>query len=371
MGRTLVIWVALLGLLAFSSVVKAKVTGLCSNCHTMHYSQHGSVLAAWGSGGPYQYLLINDCIGCHSNSSGNATIVNGTPMVLTSSAPAYPPDGSSSSTLAGGNFYWLVNGNGSYDKDTLGHNVTDIPGVDKDGNNGNSAPGGTNCATCHDTNLLTPQTHSGRTYSGCEFCHNVKHHADDSSTVVGETGGWFRFLNFCSYHPSTYQPDGFVGVKGIEASDWEQNPSSTGHNEYQGASGSDTSHSISQYCAVCHGDFHDKPGESSDTGGSSPWLRHPTDYAIPNSGEYAYAFGASGGTGTYDPLVPISRPDMTSFTAVSSQVRIGTDQVQCLSCHRAHGSPYPDMLRWDYTTCNAGTANSNCGCFVCHTKKDE
>ena len=367
MGRTLVIWVALLGLLAFSSVVKAKVTGLCSNCHTMHYSQHGSVLAAWGSGGPYQYLLINDCIGCHSNSSGNATIVNGTPMVLTSSAPAYPPDGSSSSTLAGGNFYWLVNGNGSYDKDTLGHNVTDIPGVDKDGNNGNSAPGGTNCATCHDTNLLTPQTHSGRTYSGCEFCHNVKHHADDSSTVVGETGGWFRFLNFCSYHPSTYQPDGFVGVKGIEASDWEQNPSSTGHNEYQGASGSDTSHSISQYCAVCHGDFHDKPGESSDTGGSSPWLRHPTDYAIPNSGEYAYAFGASGGTGTYDPLVPISRPDMTSFTAVSSQVRIGTDQVQCLSCHRAHGSPYPYMLRWDYKSWPGSGTN---GCAVCHTSKD-
>ncbi len=343
--------------------VQARVSGPCSDCHTMHNSQNGTAVNA---SGPYGYLLNDTCVGCHSNDSGSATIVNGTPMVLTAAEPTYP-----SGILAGGSFYWVAQGN-----DAMGHNVTDIPGVDTDGNNiNNLTPGGTNCALCHDGSgspLLTgPHTNGGKTYSGCEFCHNVKHHADDSSTVVEEAGGWFRFLNFCSYHPSTYQPDYFVGVEGIEDPAWEQSPSSTNHNEYQGASGSDTSHSISQYCAVCHGNFHDRPGESNDTGGSSPWLRHPTDYAIPNSGEYANAFGATGGTGIYDPQVPVSRPDLSGWTNPSSQVILGTDQVQCLSCHRAHGSPYPDMLRWDYLNdCQAGQANANCGCFVCHTTKD-
>ncbi|RLA81698.1 MAG: hypothetical protein DRG33_00080, partial [Deltaproteobacteria bacterium] len=50
----------------------------------------------------------------------------------------------------------------------------------------------------------------------------------------------------------------------------------------------------------------------------------------------------------------------------SDKVNLGTDQVQCLSCHRAHGSPYPDMLRWDYRNWPGGGMN---GCAVCHTSK--
>jgi len=366
MGRTLVIWVALLGLLAFPSVVQAKVTGLCSNCHTMHYSQHGSVLAAWGSGGPYQYLLINDCIGCHSNSSGNATIVSGTPMVLTSTEPTYPPDGSSSSALAGGNFYWLVNGN-----DTLGHNVYGLPGVNQDSNLG-TAPGLPSSCSCHSTGM-TLGFSSTRKCNGCDCCHDPAHHQDEQTDpeypVVGTSTSWpapyFRFLGFYDGkpHPWTFMESntGFYGGEGIEDPDWEQNPTSSSHNEYAGASGSDYTHSISKYCAACHGVFH------QDTGGSSPWLRHPTDYAIPNSGEYSNAFGASGGTGTYDPQVPVSRPDLSGYTGPSSTVTLGTDQVQCLSCHRAHGSPYPYMLRWDYKSWPGGGTN---GCAVCHTSKD-
>jgi len=40
----------------------------------------------------------------------------------------------------------------------------------------------------------------------------------------------------------------------------------------------------------------------------------------------------------------------------------------CLSCHVAHGSPYADMLRWDYGTMVAGGGGSG-GCFTCHTQK--
>ena len=46
--------------------------------------------------------------------------------------------------------------------------------------------------------------------------------------------------------------------------------------------------------------------------------------------------------------------------------------VQCLSCHRAHSSPYADMLRWDYENkCTTNNTDDECGCIVCHTNKSK
>jgi predicted CXXCH cytochrome family protein len=53
---------------------------------------------------------------------------------------------------------------------------------------------------------------------------------------------------------------------------------------------------------------------------------------------------------------------------------IGTgDQVMCLSCHKAHGSKWPNALRFDYTGMDAhlGTGTRTDGCFFCHRLKDD
>ncbi|HIC92409.1 MAG TPA: hypothetical protein EYP21_10200 [Syntrophaceae bacterium] len=55
----------------------------------------------------------------------------------------------------------------------------------------------------------------------------------------------------------------------------------------------------------------------------------------------------------------------------SQTVTPGTDQVMCLSCHRAHGSPYADMLRWNYSHMIAGDTTKSGGCFTCHTQKND
>jgi len=57
----------------------------------------------------------------------------------------------------------------------------------------------------------------------------------------------------------------------------------------------------------------------------------------------------------------------------SDTVTPGSDCVMCLSCHRPHGSPYPDMLRWDYTEqiAGGGGLTDDRGCFYCHTKKND
>ncbi|MBI4843227.1 MAG: hypothetical protein HY809_02740 [Nitrospirae bacterium] len=95
-------------------------------------------------------------------------------------------------------------------------------------------------------------------------------------------------------------------------------------------------------------------------GSASPWLRHPTDMVLPASGEYnSYT--------NYDLLAPVARADPDSV-ADTTRAYPGTDIVMCLSCHRAHASPYYKMLRWDYKSTVLSTALS--GCNVCHTSKN-
>lgn len=146
----------------------------------------------------------------------------------------------------------------------------------------------------------------------------------------------------------------------MEIDDWNWAENATDHNEYYGVSENlnytykDT---ISYLCAQCHGDFHSVIGTASTS-----WLRHPTDAVLPNSGEYA-AYT------TYSVEAPVARP--TVYTAASGDVLPDTDIVNCLSCHRAHGSPEPDLLRWNYDTMIAGNGSADTGCFTCHTTKND
>ena len=355
-------------------LVLAKVSGECSNCHTMHYSQNGtSNVTAWGSSGPYEWLTISDCVGCHSagDSSTGIDPVTGAPIVYNKAEPSYGfyyAAGGKYEGLAGGNFYYVTK------YDTHGHN---IPGITNQDSTLSTAPGlNDNCEGCHGSSMSLGFGTKRKCPSGCTCCHDVGHHVDDSGPVVGNTTAWpaayYRFLSVYyddEPHPYTFiQPStNFYGAEGIEDSDWEKTYDSTDHNEYAG--GGNYIHSISLFCAVCHGDFY----EYEKSGGG--WYHHPTDYAIPNSGEYADAFGANGtGTGTWDPMVPVARPysNLEGMTGPYQNVYIGTDMVQCLSCHRPHASPYADMLRWDYENkCTTNSTDDECGCIVCHTKKSK
>jgi len=360
----------LIFILMNKGLVLAKVSGECSNCHTMHYSQNGtSNVTAWGSEGPYQWLTITDCVGCHSagDSSTGIDPVTGAPIVYNTAAPSYGfyyAAGGKYEGLAGGNFYYVTIDT------TKGHN---IPGITSKDSILTTAPGLSSGCSCHGSGMDLGFP-SSTCPEGCTCCHDAAHHVDDSGPVVGNTTGWpaayYRFLSTgydSKPHPYTFfQGVGvLVGVEGIEDSDWEKSYDSTDHNEYAG--GGNYTHSISLFCAVCHGDFY----EYEKSGGS--WYHHPTDYAIPNEGEYADAFGANGtGTGTWDPMVPVARPysNLESMTGPDQKVYIGTDMVQCLSCHRPHASPYADMLRWDYENkCTTNSTDDECGCIVCHTQK--
>ena len=359
-------------IVVFCGPAAAKVTGVCSGCHTMHASQ-SPWPAEWSAGvegNPQPYLLAtsgsSSCVGCHSSSTSSTTYdLDGcdVPVVnYTGGAPL--------TYLAGGNFWWVADAGGN--RDAAGHNVLGISGVDSLP----FAPGGNSCSglnNCHKS-LAEEQTMIPEVGSGCQGCHlSPAHHADDSATVIGaessSTDGYYRFLS--GHGPNAYNH----GVCGIEDSDWQAIKSSSNHNEYLGFSALKTfpislssGHTMTAFCCGCHGNFHI---EQSLKEGSGKWIRHPSDAVIPDTGEYADAFGAnSTGTGEYDPNVPVARPNFDDFTGPKSTVAIGTDMVMCLSCHRPHGSPHDDLLRWDYGDMLANGGDSTTGCFACHTKKD-
>jgi hypothetical protein len=364
-------------LMILPSVLQAKVGGVCVNCHTMHNSQNGSAVARgdapWGGSGgdtsARSQLLVASCVGCHSSTDAKAIqdFPGGLKVPIVFNTSGYPDP-----ALAGGNFYYVSLG--GPDNDAKGHNIF----LGHDDVNLNAAPGDTmGCLTnnsCH-ANLNKATTWSlicdGMNTNGrnsCEKCHFIpKHHADDHPHLQGGKvttvdKGWYRFL-------SGHMTGCTLGVGGYEDGDWEYTSKSDDHNEYLGnqvtggAGFVSLGNTTTAFCTGCHPVFHTQGGISS------PFTRHPADVVIKNEYEYTNAFGAGGsGEGIYDPLIPVGRPSVPD--APDYIVYIGTDMVICLSCHRAHGSQYYKMLRWDYKGESSNLLEALSGCNKCHTSKN-
>jgi hypothetical protein len=336
--------VALLVFLPLS--LQAKVTGVCSSCHTMHNSQNGQAMAKDDSGNltftPYGVLLIYSCVGCHS--AANAITwqdgITKAPVVFNTGEPNYGNNG-----LAAGNFYY-VGAN-----DLYGHNVFT---TNSDGTLGNTPPG------APDDTALTAQLRCAGTW-GCHG-HNGRqsgdtavddqtiamkgaHHGDDIPPLEGSLADVARNYRF------------LLGIKGKEDTDWEKDNVNTSHNEYKGAIGFTDTTTISYLCGECHGNFH-----SADLGSTTPWRMHPTDVVLKNSVGAEYSAYTN-----YSMVAPVARPE-DNYTGNADVVRPGTDIIMCLSCHRAHASPYYKMMRWDYKGWPANLQTN--GCNVCHTSKN-
>jgi hypothetical protein len=314
-----------------------------------------------------------DCLGCHASSSAADNIDStglGAPQVVHN----YATD------LAAGNFRYVFFGD-----DAKGHNVhgfglgggINFPDIRfLVGSEKVIPPGylrGYDPSTDgYDVNAVA--TEKGLMCAGANGCHGNRdyestaeamkgtHHADDkilkfgvdfTETGQGATpGASYRFLR---------------GVHGGEDADWQATKSPTDHNEYKGETySSRTGQSwaavttTSRFCAECHGDFHKSgtQGIGGGVSGVSPWLRHPTDVQMPNSGEFADYI-------TYNVDAPVARTDLAAV-AGGAQQTVGTNAaVMCLSCHKAHASAFDSLLRWDYS----GTLGSGIACKVCHTDK--
>ena len=331
----------------------AQVTGQCSNCHTMHYSQHGlepgdtdfPTLAPydkWASGGPFGSLVVNDCRGCHTT-TGDDPFVDGYPYVKSSVTLA--------NYLAGGYF---TDGGGSHNDESHTLDFGELPvGYETDfSSNGDWYEGDTST--------------TGLTCAGSSGCHGLETTANEAEAIAGGHHGnnielGWRLLtvgNLPLLGKDTYTEEN-------DPKDYEEalNAASTPtgdefHNLYSGGTVATGKSSISKLCGKCHGEFH---SDTQNTGGE--WIRHPTDVALPGDWEIP----TDGDSYTADDYKnnPVGTP-----TAILSVAGGGADTVYatCLSCHRAHGSDVDDILRWGYDTQQADSSTTY-GCLGCHNKQ--
>ena len=363
--------------------VWARAQGPCVDCHTMHNSQDNAVMTTDGTEPNSKLLKAGTCAACHTGTNDGG---NNIPYVYTAGGPTYSATGTegTSNTLAGGNFYYVTQ------NDAHGHNVDGITGLAADATlttppgfvTGFAAGGDSAKGQVGDTWSGQRLTCAG-TY-GCHGTHDTSdpfqavsggHHGDDSTLDGSSVTQSYRFL---------------YGILGEEDSDWEYQPTASAHNVYMGVdktsdaipTSGDATRTISFLCAECHGNFHSGSGSAGALADSasvgSPWLRHPTDFDLRNAStsEYTYYNEGTGTSNPYSVVAPVGRDITTVGTGTIDTVFNSNDDalVTCISCHRAHGTPYNDLLRWDYNSgtsvIEAGGGAGNVGCFICHTTKD-
>ena len=341
-----------------STVALAAVSGSCSDCHTMHNSQAGVSVVATG---PLHALLNNDCIGCHTGSNTG----NGIPYVFSTNPPVYNITGTESgtTTLSGGSFYWVTGAGG----DAFGHNVAGLASID---DTLSTPPGfGSGLAAADGTIVGNGSGWPANTQVTCAGVYGCHGTHDETSTVQAIKGAHHSAANG-SVVPggSPTAADSYrmlVGTSGYEDPDWEYTVTagSSDHNQYKGVdgpAGTDTS-TIGYLCGQCHGDFH----QNGNTG--SAWLRHPTDFDMANStkADYAEYNGGTGSDNPYSVITPVASLSVDSpLSIVTPGTADGDTIVTCISCHRAHGTPYYKMMRWDYANGIGGY------CTNCHNSKN-
>lgn len=337
MKKLLIVTTAILFSLCLTGIAFAFHEGgvaHCDGCHSMHAGSGNGYFVSQGPSLTNGADPSSTCLNCHD---GNARYhVNST-------------DGSN--TNEGGDFHWIQNNNYTYDvrgtptavdRNNFGHNIVASDyGLTADAVL-TAAPGGTfpaadlGCTSCHDPHGEVSGATGPISVSGS--------YGDDPAALeAGSIAGNYRLLGDSGYSLTT----GGGTVNFSNDAPIARASGSDGASVQYGEG-------MSGWCANCHGGFY-----FAATGPALAAGMHPTE--VGSKAAYA-TYVASGSTSGdplvgYDPLVPIERggvlagswdlpdPDPAGLDPAAS---VGTGgQVMCLTCHRAHASPFANALRWD------------------------
>lgn len=333
----------------------------------MHNSQNQQTISG---AAPQRFLMSYSCLGCHTGINDPSTtdeLKKITPFIYDTAAEylLYGVE-SGTNTLAAGTLRYVADASAQHN-DSKGHNIIGLSSCDSV--HGMTPPGGTSMSsqlTCSGLYGCHGDRSKADPYAAIKFSH---HGGNDDPRKNGGTEAYrsYRLLQ---------------NVAGYEDSDWEYQPKNDSHNQYKGydrfnvsltdelpSPTTAISSSISYFCATCHGNFHNGAGslgvDSNDTALKSPWIRHPTDIDMSNTGEYANYGGTKN---EYMVIAPLGSSTVVSAPLDTVFATSGDAIVTCISCHRAHGSKYASNLRWDYKHWpSSGGLN---GCGICHTSKD-
>lgn len=385
---------------------------VCGGCHTMHNSQGGSALNAGGAAGGSLVLLRgavtnrgqihNFCLQCHSSDGAQA---GSTFAPHSQSAPKVLLHSGTTSKWTQASFFNIIGGGGDFqyacgdaaagvwDCSTLdgatalgkGHSLG-ATAVAPPGNTDGTIAAFT-CTSCHDPhgtdnaasadinkfrNLRRTPTDSGAA--------NIQLTAADHLSWVGGITGLFGGTG--NYIPVTQATGAALSgatltaiwpvYRGVTLTGTPATDAANSNAYGGGASG------ISRWCSTCHDNWHE--GIVAANKNVNDWQRHPVDNVLdeaasPNSGAGVDIFDPTNyAANTAGQVLPVASAQAANKVFYTTAGNATTDKVMCLSCHFAHGGPYNDNLRWDYTSAvGVGTQTGNGvpstrGCQLCHNR---
>ena len=330
----------------------------CAGCHSMHTSKAGG-----------KFLLVgtdqsSTCLSCHELVGDTGPNSYHISTADTDMAPGLAPKQRS----PGGDFGWLKktytfdsNGTATVEAgDSHGHNIVAVDkGYVADATNA-TAPGGTfnaanlQCNSCHDPHGKYRRGSTGAvTTAGAPIIGSGSY---DTSVVpiAGQAVGVYRLLAGLGYQSTAATGVTFPGVPlGVAPSTYNRTEAVTQTRVAYGTKTGSGQSPWGQWCASCHGDMHTSSGK----------MVHPTDQNLGSTisgmyGRYIKSGNLNGSAATsYLSLVPFAQGAANSsfanmkVNAKNDDTALGgpasTDQIMCLTCHRAHASGFPEMLRWN------------------------
>jgi hypothetical protein len=342
----------------------------CDGCHTMHNSQNGRV-NTYNQGGTvgnsHRSLLraadtSSTCLYCHHDSGNYRQEV----LDFIVSNPPAPQN-----LTPGGNFGWLKKNftwtSGSSPGDAHGHNIVAQDfGYAADGRM-SLGPGGDypaaelSCISCHD-----PHGRYRRLADGSELVEGPKIINSGSRGAINPGSyavGAYRLLAGTGYRMSHAEGHTFASrtpVAVLPAYPWEDDGDfgfkpTVNRSEAESDTRVAYGKGMSEWCANCHGEIHNVDYPTS--------LRHPAGNGATLGSTIAANYNAyvkSGdltGTSTtaYSSLVPFEM-GVTDILTLANAALSSTagpeaaDNVQCLTCHRAHASAWDSIGRWNFNT---------------------
>jgi len=334
-------WATVPGIAALAAILTIGLAGTatafhdggvahCDGCHSMHNSPDNPVTGTANSTLLKGTDASSTCLNCHAG--------NGSPTsyhVLSGNGSAWTP---------GGDFFWLtqsysnvVRGNTvTSDPDQMGHNVIAMDfGLHIDGNN-TQAPGGTysaallSCASCHNPHGQV----NGGTPGGQDPISVSGSYGD--IPPAGTIAGSYRLLGSNPYGAiSAPAPIAVI-------------PYATRFSDADDASHVAYGQGMSEWCASCHSQYLSAPNKHPAGNLETLSANRATTYnAYVATGDFTGGSGANAYTG----LVPFERQETDKTVllaaATSTQGPTTSDNVMCLTCHRAHASAFENITRWD------------------------
>jgi predicted CXXCH cytochrome family protein len=328
----------------------------CGGCHSMHSPGYE------GNGGGSFLLVASDqssaCLTCHEGPTLSSYHVSTTASAM---AAGVPP----ANRTPGGDFGWLkktytftVRGTVNTEPGrTHGHNIvaSDFGYVADDNNT--TAPGGSfpsaqlACNSCHDPHGKYRRLSStgaiamsGEPIKASGSYDNVTTNEPASGLAVGV----YRLLAGAGYTKGGIT---FSGVPAAKVPGTYNRSEAATQTRVAYGTGSSAGHvTWGNWCGTCHNAMH-----------SSGNYVHPVDESIGSTiaaNYIAYVktgdMTGSGGNG-FSSLAPFTEASgdytvLAGHAKNNDSVLTGpgsTDKVNCMSCHRAHASGFPEMLRWN------------------------